>query len=776
MANRMDATELEKCIEDATNLAHHYRHEYLTPEHILYSALDNSSVREMIEDIGSDPSAIQSDVQKWLEDDNIPVTGHGPRKVSTIDDLVQATVARAMFGNRSKIDVRDVILSLVDENNADNDSFARYFLRKHNITPLAIKEVMSHGGDEEDEEGGAAAGGMAGAMGQGDPLVQNPEKMTKKRAQKVLEKFCINLNEKANEGGIDPLIGRETEVENTVHTLSRRRKNNVIYVGEPGVGKTAIAEGLAKRIVEESVPEIISESTVWSLDVGNLVAGTRYRGDFEERMKAVLKALTITDTDPILFIDEIHLILGSGAAGGSSMDVANLLKPALARGELRCIGSTTLEEYRNQFEKDRALARRFQRQDIEEPSIEDSKRILKGLKSYYEEYHGVSYEDAALDCAVELTDRYVTNRYLPDKAIDVMDAAGARQRIMPEQFRKATITHTEVEREVANIARMPEKNVGEDEKAKLGDLESDLKNNVYGQNTALDALRDAVFVSRAGLREGHMPSGKYLFTGPTGVGKTEAAKQLAHTMGMHFVRFDMSEYMEEHSVSKLIGAPPGYVGHDESNGLLVDAIDSHPYCVLLLDEIEKAHPKIFNILLQVMDHGKLTNSKGKMVDFKNVFIILTSNVGAREAEKPNMGFKVTEDDTQQDYSEAIEQLFSPEFRNRLDAVITFNKLNMENIVKVVDKFIKELNQLAAESNVKVKVTKDAKRWLAENGYDPAMGARPMARVIHKHIKTPLSREMLTGSLASGGTAKFDLDGDGLKLEVETKKQEEPAAQ
>jgi ATP-dependent Clp protease ATP-binding subunit ClpA len=591
-----------------------------------------------------------------------------------------------------------------------------------------------------------------------------------KKGGEALEAYCVNLNKKAASGRIDPLIGREAEVERTIQILCRRTKNNPLYVGDPGVGKTAIAEGLARRIVHGEVPEVLQDATIYALDMGALLAGTRYRGDFEERLKAVLTELE-AQPHAVLFIDEIHTIIGAGATSGGAMDASNLLKPALASGNLRCVGSTTYKEYRSYFEKDRALVRRFQKIDVNEPSVEDSIKILKGLKPYYEQHHRVRYTMDAIKAAVELSSRYINDRKLPDKAIDVIDEVGAAQMLLPPSKRKKTVTVKDVEAVVAKIARIPPKTVTSDDRSMLLTLERDLKTVVFGQEPAIEALASAIKLARAGLREPEKPIGSYLFSGPTGVGKTEVARQLAKIMGVELVRFDMSEYMERHSVSRLIGAPPGYVGFDQG-GLLTDAVDQHPHVVLLLDEIEKAHPDLFNILLQVMDHGKLTDHHGKHVDFRNVILIMTTNAGAADLAKPAMGFE-REQRSGED-TEAIEKMFTPEFRNRLDAIITFRNLSPEVMDRVVDKFVIQLEAQLSERNVIIELTDAARAWLAKKGYEPLYGARPLGRVIQEHVKKAIAEELLFGKLSRGGTVVIGVDAETNKLTFSYA--EPPAAQ
>ena len=604
------------------------------------------------------------------------------------------------------------------------------------------------------------------------------EKIVEK-GQEALDAYCVDLNHKAREGRIDPLIGRTEEIERTIQILCRRNKNNPLYVGDPGVGKTAIAEGLAKRIVEGEVPEVLEDATIFALDMGALLAGTRYRGDFEERLKDVMVELENTP-GAILFIDEIHTVIGAGATSGGSMDASNILKPALQGGTLKCMGSTTYKEYRSYFEKDRALVRRFQKIDVYEPSIEDTIKILKGLKPYFEEHHNVRYTAESLKTAVELAARYINDRKLPDKALDVIDEVGASRMLLPPNRRKKTVTVRDVEEIVAKIARIPPKTVSTDDRKALANLERDLKTVVFGQDKPIGALASAIKLARAGLRESEKPVGSYLFSGPTGVGKTEVAKQLAHIMGVELVRFDMSEYMERHSISRLIGAPPGYVGFDQG-GLLTDAIDHQPHSVLLLDEIEKAHPDLFNILLQVMDHGKLTDHNGKGIDFRNVILIMTTNAGAADMAKPAMGFE--RDERIGDDMEAIEKMFTPEFRNRLDAIIGFSSLSSEVVSKVVDKFVMELEFQLEDRNVMIELTDGAREWLAKKGYDPKFGARPLGRVIQEHIKKPLAEELLFGKLTKGGVVVvkiedgkpvFDYPEGGSNLPAKRKKTKPPA--
>ncbi|MGH7119522.1 MAG: ATP-dependent Clp protease ATP-binding subunit ClpA, partial [Acetobacteraceae bacterium] len=677
-----------------------------------------------------------------------------PQPTAGFQRVVQRAAIHVQSSGREEVSGANVLVALFSE----RESHAVYFLQLQDMTRLDAVNFISHGiAKAPGRSASRPAHGNGGAEGSGE--AERDEKPSR-RGQDALSNYCVNLNKKALAGRIDPLIGREIEIERTIQILCRRNKNNPLYVGDPGVGKTAIAEGLAKRIVEGTVPEVLAHSTIYALDMGTLLAGTRYRGDFEERLKAVVSELE-SQQGAILFIDEIHTVIGAGATSGGAMDASNLLKPALASGTLRCIGSTTYKEFRNYFEKDRALVRRFQKIDVNEPSLEDSVKILRGLKGNYEKHHKVRYTDEAIRAAVELSAKYIHDRKLPDKAIDVIDEVGASRMLLPEHKRRKTVTLRDVEEMVAKIARIPPKSVSADDKETLRNLDRNLKSMVFGQDKAIEALAAAIKLSRAGLREPEKPIGNYLFSGPTGVGKTEVARQLAATLGIHIVRFDMSEYMERHSISRLIGAPPGYVGFDQG-GLLTDAIDQHPHCVLLLDEIEKAHPDLFNILLQVMDHGKLTDHNGKTVDFRNVILIMTTNAGAQDMAKPAIGFerevRLGEDD------EAIKRMFTPEFRNRLDAVIGFAGLTPEIVARVVEKFVMQLEAQLADRNVTIELSSAAKEWLAEKGYDRLYGARPLARVIQEHIKKPLAEELLFGKLVRGGAVKVTLKDGQLAFE------------
>ncbi|SDH37708.1 ATP-dependent Clp protease ATP-binding subunit ClpA [Roseospirillum parvum] len=747
----MLSENLENSLRRALHVAAERDHELATLEHLLLALTDDRDAIAVLRACGVDVGRLRGQLIEFLDEEGQGMSGggHDPQPTAGFQRVIQRAVIHVQSSGREEVTGANVLVAMFHE----RESHAVYFLQQQDMTRYDAVAYISHG--------------IAKAPGRGEsrgPEGVDPEareETATKQGGEALEAYCVNLNEKARRGRIDPLIGREAELERTIQILCRRTKNNPLYVGDPGVGKTAIAEGLARRIVDGQVPEVMSEDTIFCLDMGALLAGTRYRGDFEERLKAVLKEMEEYE-GAVLFIDEIHTVIGAGATSGGSMDASNLLKPALASGTLRCIGSTTYKEYRSHFEKDRALVRRFQKIDVTEPSIDDSLKILKGLKPYYEEHHGIRYTNAALKAAVDLSARYIHDRKLPDKAIDVIDEVGASLHLRPESKRKKTISVKDVEDVVAKIARIPPKTVSRDDQAALKTLERDLKTVVFGQDPAVMALSSAIKLARAGLREPEKPVGCYLFSGPTGVGKTEVARQLARSLGIPLTRFDMSEYMERHSVSRLIGAPPGYVGFDQG-GLLTDAIDQHPHCVLLLDEIEKAHPDLFNILLQVMDHGKLTDNNGKTVDFRNVILIMTTNAGAAELAKPAIGFERETRDG--DDSEAIERTFSPEFRNRLDAVIPFASLGKDTIGKVVDKFIMELEAQLSDRNVAIELTERARGWLGEKGYDSRMGARPLARVIQENIKKPLSEELLFGKLTKGGVVKVKVKGGRLTFDI-----------
>jgi ATP-dependent Clp protease ATP-binding subunit ClpA len=744
---------LEQALHHAIKLATDRHHEYATLEHLLLALMDDADAGQVMKACNVDTEALRKAVQKYVDEElaTLVIEDSEEAKPTTgFQRVVQRAVLHVQNSGRDEVTGANVLVALFTE----RESHAVYFLHEQNMNRLDAVSYISHGiakrpgmsqpktarGSEEEEDG------------------EKPNK----QGTDALEAYCVNLNEKAKSGRVDPLIGRGPEVERTIQILCRRQKNNPLFVGDPGVGKTAIAEGLARKIVNNEVPEVLRGSIIYSLDMGSLIAGTRYRGDFEERLKTVVKELEGVK-GAILFIDEIHTVIGAGATSGGAMDASNLLKPALAAGILRCIGSTTYKEYRQYFEKDRALVRRFQKIDVLEPTPADSIKILMGIKSYFEDYHKVRYTADAVKAAVELSAKYINDRKLPDKAIDVIDEVGASQMLLPESKRKKVIGVKEVEDVIAKMARIPSKSVSKNDTEALKSLESDLQRVVYGQDNAIHALSSAIKLARAGLRQPEKPIGSYLFSGPTGVGKTEVAKQLAAILGVEFLRFDMSEYMERHTVSRLIGAPPGYVGFDQG-GLLTDGVDQHPHCVLLLDEIEKAHGDLFNILLQVMDHGKLTDHNGKKIDFRNVVLIMTTNAGASDAAKDAIGFGRGKREGEDE--EAIKKLFTPEFRNRLDAIIPFAPLSRDTIDKVVEKFVLELEAQLADRDVTFDLTSEATRWLGEKGYDDAFGARPLARVIQENIKKPLADEILFGHLKDGGTVRVLLDRDADKLAFE----------
>ena len=753
----MLSRNLEQTLHRALGLANDRRHEYATLEHLLLALADDADATTVLRACGVDLDKLKRDLTEFLDKDLAGLVsdrGGDPKPTAGFQRVVQRAAIHVQSSGRDEVTGANVLVALFSE----RESHAVYFLQVQDMTRLDAVNFISHGiAKAPGRSAGRPVQGNAGNQG-GEGSEEREEKPRgQARNQDALSNYCVNLNKKASQGKIDPLIGRDAEIERTIQILCRRTKNNPLYVGDPGVGKTAIAEGLAKRIIEGDVPEVLAKSTIYALDMGSLLAGTRYRGDFEERLKAVVQELE-NQPGSILFIDEIHTVIGAGATSGGAMDASNLLKPALAQGTLRCIGSTTYKEYRNYFEKDRALVRRFQKIDVNEPSVEDAVKILQGLKTNYEKHHKVKYTPEAIRAAVELSAKYIHDRKLPDKAIDVIDEVGASRMLLPETKRRKTLTLKDVEDIVAKIARIPPKSVSTDDKEVLRTLERDLKAMVFGQDRAIELLSSAIKLSRAGLRDPEKPIGNYLFSGPTGVGKTEVAKQLAKTLGIELVRFDMSEYMERHSVSRLIGAPPGYVGFDQG-GLLTDAIDQHPHAVLLLDEIEKAHQDLFNILLQVMDHGKLTDHNGKSVDFRNVILIMTTNAGAADLAKPAIGFgreqRAGEDE------DAIKRMFTPEFRNRLDSVVPFAGLTPEIVGRVVEKFVMQLEAQLADRNVTIELSSAAKEWLAEKGYDPLYGARPLARVIQEHVKQPLAEELLFGQLAKGGAVKVGLKDGAL---------------
>lgn len=739
---------LELTLRRALALATGSHHEYVTLEHLLVALCEDPDAIAVFKACGVDVERLKRETSAFIEEAlqglHAP-DGEDPKPTAGFQRVIQRAAIHVQSSGREEVTGANVVVAMFSE----RESHAVWFLQSQEMSRLDAVNYISHGIAK-------APGQSASRPVSGADEDATPEKVVKKGEQ-ALANYCVNLNKKALEGRIDPLIGRDAEIERTIQILCRRTKNNPLYVGDPGVGKTAIAEGLARRIVKSEVPEVLRNATVYALDMGSLLAGTRYRGDFEERMKAVITEIEATK-GTILFIDEIHTVIGAGATSGGSMDASNLLKPALAQGTLRCIGSTTYKEYRNHFEKDRALVRRFQKIDVDEPSVEDTVKILTGIKSYYEKHHNVRYTPDALRAAVELSAKYIHDRKLPDKAIDVIDEVGAARMLLSESKRRKTVTVADIEGVVAKIARIPPKSVSTNDAEVLKNLERDLKTLVFGQDKAIEALASAIKLARAGLREPEKPIGSYLFAGPTGVGKTEVARQLSKIMGIELTRFDMSEYMERHSVSRLIGAPPGYVGFDQG-GLLTDAIDQHPHSVLLLDEIEKAHPDLFNILLQVMDHGKLTDHNGKTIDFRNVVLIMTTNAGAADLAKNAIGFERTT--REGDDKEAIERLFTPEFRNRLDATITFASLSPEIVAQVVDKFVIQLEVQLADRHVVIELSDEARQWLAKKGFDRLYGARPLGRVIQEEIKKPLAEELLFGRLANGGTVRIEVQDNKL---------------
>jgi ATP-dependent Clp protease ATP-binding subunit ClpA len=754
------SAELETCLNKAFQLARDGRHEFLTVEHLLASILETNSVKDVLRSCGADVTLLEKDLLDHIEQSTPRLPEGDDREVQPtlgFQRVLQRAVFHVQSSGRKEVAVTNVLVAIFSE----KQSHAVFLLSRQDVSRLDVVNYISHGMSKTEDEKGESkeettAAGAAAAEGE---------------SASALDKYSTNLNKLAEEGKIDPLIGRELEVERTIEILCRRRKNNPLYVGEAGVGKTAIAEGLARRIVEGQVPAVLSGCTIYSLDLGSLIAGTKYRGDFEKRLKSVLAELK-KQPGAVLFIDEIHTVIGAGAASGGVMDASNLIKPVLSNGELRCIGSTTYQEYRGIFEKDHALARRFQKIDVVEPSVAETIEILKGLRSRFEEHHQVKYTDGALKAAAELSARHINERHLPDKAIDVVDEAGARMRVKGVTDQNSTVDVEQIEDVVARIARIPPKTVSSNDKEVLRNLERNLKLVIFGQDKAVETLTDAIKMSRSGLGDERKPVGNFLFAGPTGVGKTEVTRQLAIALGIEFIRFDMSEYMERHTVSRLIGAPPGYVGFDQG-GLLTEAIAKHPHAVLLLDEIEKAHPDVFNLLLQVMDHGTLTDNNGRKADFRHVIIVMTTNAGAADMARTPIGFMPGDNTT--DGMEAIKKLFTPEFRNRLDAIIQFGGLDERTIERVVEKLLVEIETQLEGKRVSLQLDDAARRWIAKTGYDPKMGARPMARVIQEHIKRPLAEELLFGKLVEGGLVRVSVQADesGLDLECVPATNEEP---
>ena len=754
----MLSNELEYCLNDAFQSAREARHEFMTVEHLLLAILDTPRVREILRACGADTQKLRAELKSFIDQNTPRLPEDDEREVQPtlgFQRVLQRAVFHVQSSGKKEVSVANVLVAIFSE----KQSHAAYLLSLQDVARLDVVNYISHGLSKIADERGDKDEQAAGLEGEREA----------EGGSSALEKYTTNLNTLATEGKIDPLIGRRAEIQRTIEILCRRRKNNPLYVGEAGVGKTAIAEGLARMIVEGQVPDVLSDCTIFALDMGALIAGTKYRGDFEKRLKGVITELK-KNPGAILFIDEIHTVIGAGAASGGVMDASNLIKPVLANGELRCIGSTTYNEYRGIFEKDHALARRFQKIDVVEPSVAETVDILVGLKPRFEEHHGVQYAEDALRAAAELSARHINDRHLPDKAIDVVDEAGASLRLKPAAERESTVTVEQVENVVARMARIPPKNVSLSDRDVLKNLERNLKLTIFGQDTAIQALAAAIKMSRSGLGDQRKPVGSFLFAGPTGVGKTEVTRQLALAMGVEFIRFDMSEYMERHTVSRLIGAPPGYVGFDQG-GLLTEAITKHPHSVLLLDEIEKAHPDVFNLLLQVMDHGTLTDNNGRKADFRHVIIIMTTNAGAFEMNRGSIGF--TQADNSSDGLEAIRRMFSPEFRNRLDAVIQFSSLDPSTIELVVDKLLVEVETQLEQKGVALTVDEVARAWIARKGYDPKMGARPMARVIQEHIKRPLAEDLLFGKLVGGGNVRVTVTEDGSALQLFTRATDEP---
>jgi ATP-dependent Clp protease ATP-binding subunit ClpA len=754
------STTLEQAIHAALGLANKRSHEFATLEHLLLALMDEQDAARVLRACDVDTEELRETLVEFLETDlaSLVTEVEGSEAVPTaaFQRVIQRAAIHVQSSGRTEVTGANVLVAIF----AERESNAAYFLQDQEMTRYDAVNFIAHGVAKDPNFGEARPVSGAPEFEEETNAPENVKEEEKKES--ALAKYCVDLNAKAGEGDIDPLIGRSHEVERCVQVLCRRRKNNPLLVGDPGVGKTAIAEGLARKVVSGETPQVLANTTIFSLDMGALLAGTRYRGDFEERLKAVVNELE-SHPDAVLFIDEIHTVIGAGATSGGAMDASNLLKPALQGGKLRTMGSTTYKEYRQHFEKDRALSRRFQKIDVNEPSVDDAVKILQGIKGYFEEHHSIKYTGDAIKSAVELSARYINDRKLPDKAIDVIDEAGAAQHLVAESKRRKTIGIKEIEAVVAKIARIPPKNVSKDDALVLKDLETSLKRVVFGQDPAIDALASAIKLARAGLREPEKPIGSYLFAGPTGVGKTEVAKQLADSLGVEMLRFDMSEYMEKHAVSRLIGAPPGYVGFDQG-GQLTDGIDQHPHCVLLLDEIEKAHPDVYNVLLQVMDHGTLTDHNGRSVDFRNVILIMTSNAGAAEQAKSAIGFN--RDRREGEDTAAIERQFTPEFRNRLDAVISFAPLPKPVTMQIVEKFVLQLEAQLMDRHVSIEITEAAAEWLADKGYDEKMGARPLGRVIQEHIKKPLAEELLFGKLAKGGLVKVGVRKGELHLKLE----------